>query len=441
MEQFLYRVGTAKLAIPYPEDFFPYHSWGPRRLVGVHDDLYVRVIYLSAPGELLLVSVENGDIDPLWVGKLAEASGVAEENILLSATHTHTAPYIGGYWPEDVDDVEKSERYTVKAWETVVEAVKRAMRETVPAALQYGVGSCDVNVNRDRPMKDPETGKTVYRIGKNIHGYSDKSVPVLRFLREDGTSAAVLFNYGVHSSILFATDMAPGGQLASGDLAGCAMSRVEQALGHGAVAMFTLAPAADQNARHIGTFMDVDENGKRRGGNYGSGSYIVVDLLGRELADEVLDVCEGLSSSCAAETIRTVTETVYVPGKEKKEGPGAKWPESPAEYEPADPVPLPLAVTAIGELALVSIGCETSSANAPEIKRILREKGFRDAVIITQCNGSSSYMSDAKGYQVVTFSARASHMMPEAVDCLYAGVEKLAVQAAALRRQPETKTE
>lgn len=433
MDQFGYRVGTAKLAIPYPEDFFPYHSWGPRRLTGIHDDLCVRVIYLSEPGQLLMVSVENGDIDPLWVAKLAEASGVAKENILISATHTHTAPYIGGYWPEDVDDVEKSERYTAKAWETVVEAVKSAMRETVPAALQYGVGSCDVNVNRDRPVKDPETGRTVYRIGKNIHGYSDKSVPVMRFLRQDGTTAAVLFNYGVHSSILFATDMKDGGQLASGDLAGSAMSYVEKALGHSAVAMFTLAPAADQNARYLATFTDVDEDGNRRNGNYGVGSYVVVDMLGRELAGEVLDVCDALSGACAAASIRTVAETVLVPGKVKKEGPGAKWPESPAEYKPADPVPLPLAVTAIGGLAIVSIGCEVSSGNAPEIKRIMAEKGFHDTVIITQCNGSSSYMSDPKGYRVVTFSAKASHMMPEAVEHLFAGLKKLAAQVAVSR--------
>lgn len=424
-EQFVYRIGTAKLAIPYPENFFPYHSWGPRRLTGIHDELCVRVIYLSEPGELLLVSVENGDIDPLWVQKLAEASGVAAENILISATHTHTAPYIGGYWPEDVDDVEKSKSYTVNAWNTLVEAVKRAMSETVPTSLQYGVGSCDVNVNRDKPMKDPETGKTVYRIGKNIHGYSDKNVYVMRFLREDGETAAVLFNYGVHSSILFAANMKDGGQLASGDLAGRAMDYVENSLGHGAVAMYTLAPAADQDARHLAIFDYTDESGTLQHGDYGAGSYVIVDLLGKELGDEVLYVCEGLSTPRIANNIQSVTETIFVPGKVKKEGPHHKWPESPAEYEPSDPVPIPLAITTIGDIAIVSIGCEISSANAPEIKRIMHEKGFSDTIIITQCNGSSSYMSDPNGYQVVTFSAKASHMMPEAIDCLFAGLEKL----------------
>lgn len=429
MGQFIYRVGKAKMAIPYPENFFPYHSWGPRRLTGIHDELYVRVIYLAAPGELLMVSVENGDIDPQWVKKLANASGVAEENILISATHTHTAPYIGGYWPEDVEDVEKSERYTANAWNTVVKAVKRAMSKTTPAALQYGVGCCDVNVNRDCPVRDPESGKTVWRVGKNLHGYSDKNVYVMRFLGEDGTTEALLFNYGVHSSVLFAADMKDGGQLASGDLAGNAMGHVEKALGNSAVAMFTMAPAADQNARHNAVFMDIDETGRLQSGDYGANSYIVVDLLGRELSGAVLEVCEGLSGFCSAESIRTVAGTIYVPGKIKKEGPGQKWPDSPADYEPADPVPLPLAVTAIGELAIVSIGCEISSGNAPEIKRIMSEKGFHNAMIITQCNGSSSYMSDAKGFQAVTFSAKASHMMPEAVECLFAGVEKLAAQA------------
>lgn len=430
MDQFTYRLGTAKMVIPYPENFFPYHSWGPRRLTGIHDDLCVRVIYLSQPGELLMVSLENGDIDPLWVEKLAKVSGVDAENILISATHTHTAPYIGGYWPENVDDVEKSEKYTIEAWNTMVEAVKIAMNETVPVALQYGVGSCDVNVNRDMPTKDPETGKTVYRVGKNIHGYSDKNVYVMRFVHENGETAAVLFNYGVHSSVLFAANMKDGGQLASGDLAGCAMNFIENTLGKDVVAMYTLAPAADQNARHLATFDYVDENGKIQHGDYGDGSYIVVDLLGRELANEVLNVCEELSGSRSTDCIRTVTETIFVPGKAKKEGPHHKWPESPAEYEPSDPVPLPLAVTVIGDLAIVSIGCELSSKNAPEINRILNEKGFRDVLIVTQCNGSSSYMSDPEGYQVVTFSAKASHMMPEAVNCLFAGIEKLATKAA-----------
>ncbi|MDR1765801.1 MAG: hypothetical protein LBR77_06895 [Lachnospiraceae bacterium] len=497
MGKYDFKLGTAKLAIPYPENFFPYHSWGPRRLTGVHDDLFVRAVYIKEPGELLLVSVDNGDIDPAWVGKLSETVGIPAPNILIFISHTHTAPYIGGYWPEAVDDVEKSERYTALAWETVVKAVKAAMAETAPAALRYTVGHCDVNICRDNPEQDPETGNTVYRIGRNARGYSDKNVYIMSFIREDGTVAAVLFSYSVHSSILFGAAMEEGGQLASGDLAGYAMDSVEKSLGHGAVALFAMAPAADQNPRYMAMYEYTGENGEKAHGNYGPASYTLVELQGGDLAEAVLAALDGRAGTvmdrpsavagvgsvrgAAAELpsavagvgsvqgaserqagadagaavtssaipganaavtstaapgadapfeVKTVSETIYVPGKVKKEGRGIKWPQSPAEYEPAEDVPIPLSVTAIGGVGIVSIGCETSSVNAPEIRRILAEKGFSDTIIITQCNGSSSYMSDAHGYQVVTFSAMASHMMPQAVDRMFEGVEKLAAAVA-----------
>ncbi|MDR1801260.1 MAG: hypothetical protein LBQ95_05440 [Lachnospiraceae bacterium] len=430
MDQFNIKIGTAKKVIPYPENIFPYHSWGPRRLTGVHDDLHVRVIYLSEPSELLVVSVENGDIDPVWVEKLSKAAGVSTDNILITVSHTHTAPFIGGYWPEDVEDVEKSEQYKLLAWETLIEAVKEAMAKAEPVILRYAEGYCDVNICRDNPQIDPETGKTLWRIGRNFKGYSDKTVYTISFEREDGTIAAVLFNYSVHSAVLFDAKMTKGGQLASGDLSGFAMDSVEKALGHEAVAIFTMAPAADQNAKYTAAYTYTGENGQKQNGNYGESSYVLVELQGRDLGEATLAAITQPKTVYHAEQIKTVSETIFVPGKIKKEGRGAKWPESPDEYELSEPVPIPLSVTAIGNLAIVGIGCETSSKNSPEIRKVLAQEGFTDTIIITQCNGSSSYMSDADGYQVVTFSAKASHMMPEAVDILFSSIKRLAAKSA-----------
>jgi hypothetical protein len=189
--------------------------------------------------------------------------------------------------------------------------------------------------------------------------------------------------------------------------------------------MFTMAPAADQNPRYDAAYIKTDENGNKRTVDYGASSYVVVDLQGRQLANAVLTVCESNLGEQETEEVVTVAETIMVPGKEKKEGPGQKWPKSSAEYVPAEPVPLPLALTAIGTLVIVSIGCEVSSGNAARIREIMNENGFSNCVIVTQCNGSSSYMSDPHGYHVVTFSAKASHMMPEAVDFLMTGLEML----------------
>lgn len=420
-------VGTSKAAIPVPDDFFPYHSWGPRRLFGVHDDLNVRVIYIEKPDRLLLISLENGDIDPEWNIKLGEYINMPSERILISATHTHTAPYIGGYWPEDVEDVEKSERYTENAWKTLLEAVEKAMSSTEEAMITVGYGTCDVNINRDKQIIDPATGKVSYRMGNNIHGVTDRTVSVIQFIRPDGSPLAVLFNYGVHSSILFGAKMKDGGQTISGDLAGFAMSEVEKELN--CVAMYTMAPSADLNPKYACNYESIDENGKHIRINFADQSYVVVQLLGRELADEVVAVCHSMDKILSVSSVNSISETIFVPGKVKKDGPGIPWPESPADYEPAEDVPLPLSVSSLGSLAIVSIGCETSSRNTEHIKEIIINAGYTDVVIITQCNGSSSYMSDKRGYEVVTFSAMASHMMPEAVDCMFAGIADLAARS------------
>lgn len=432
MAEHFYKAGAAKKVVPTPEDLFPYHSWGPRRLTGTHDDLLVRAIYFKSPGELLLVSVENGDIDPNWPKALSELVQVPEKNIMISVTHTHTAPYIGGYWPENVDDVEKSQRYADLVWETLVQTVKEAMGKTCPVTLQFGYGSCNVNVNRDLPYIDTETGKKKYKKTANIHGYSDKTVEVMRFVRQDGTTLGLLFNYSVHSSMLFGTRLKDGGQLVSGDLAGYAMKRVEKELGEDTVAMFTMAPAADSDPRYNTAWVEFDkEAGEMCWCDYGEGSFAVVDALASELAGEVLLVCSQMKDAACVE-IRSAARTIMVPGKRKNdpkrdEENGVKK-QSSEGFEPAEDVPIPLSVVSLGKLALVGIGCETSSQNSPAIRNILKNKGYERSIIVTQCNGSSSYMSDEEGYAFNKFSAMASHMMPEAIQCMYDGIEMLADQ-------------
>lgn len=430
MAECFYMAGAAQKCIPTPEDLFPYHSWGPRRLTGTHDDLLVRVIYVRSPGELLMVSVENGDIDPAWPGALSALVHVPEEKIMLSVTHTHTAPYIGGYWPENVEDVEKSRRYAQVVWETLTAAVKEAMENPCPVTLQSGSGSCSVNVNRDLPCIDGKTGKKTYKKTANYHGYSDKTVEVMRFVRQDGTTLGLLFNYSVHSSMLFGTRLKDGGQLVSGDLAGYAMKKVEKALGKGAVAMFTMAPAADADPRYNTAWTELEEEtGKMRWCDYGEGSFAVVDALAGELAGEVLLVCSQMQDEACRE-VRCAAKTILVPGKRKndpkRDEENGVCKQQTEGFEPAEDVPIPLCVCSFGKLALVGIGCETSSQNSPAIRDIMKSAGCERCIIATQCNGSSSYMSDEEGYQYGKFSAMASHMMPEAIQCMYDGIRLLA---------------
>ena len=71
---------------------------------------------------------------------IAEATNIPEANILVSATHTHSAPRIGEALFPDPDGVvppiEKAfvDRFVATAIATGIEAVRRA----VPAALGFG---------------------------------------------------------------------------------------------------------------------------------------------------------------------------------------------------------------------------------------------------------------------------------------------------------------
>jgi hypothetical protein len=72
---------------------------------------------------------------------------------------------------------------------------------------------------------------------------------------------------------------------------------------------------------------------------------------------------------------------------------------------------------------LIGIPAEIVTSIGSDIKHCVPE-GF-EAVIITQCNGSFSYMSDDNGYEVLTFEALASHFMPGSARRITEGVQAM----------------
>ena len=61
---------------------------------------------------------------------------------------------------------------------------------------------------------------------------------------------------------------------------------------------------------------------------------------------------------------------------------------------------------------------------------MLARMGHKNVWIITQCNGASSYMADEESYKKVTFTAKASYMMPGASRQLIEGVLSLEKKTA-----------
>jgi neutral ceramidase len=241
------KVGAAKANIT-PTDLTGLNPMGGGNFTRVHDPVFARALYLeSGSSRAAIVSVdliEVGDMDPLRQ-RIAREVGVPFDAIMITATHDHSAPRIGDVSPGALAHPggPESRAYTLATFDRIVAALKTAKASAQPARYGLGKGRADVNVNRDL-----YTAKG-WGMGFNPDGPSDKTVWAARFETLGGKPIAVLFNYAVHN------DVTLGAAEVSGDLSGVAQNYVEDSLGDGAVALWTMGPAGDQDPRvfpHVG---------------------------------------------------------------------------------------------------------------------------------------------------------------------------------------------
>ena len=182
------------------------------------DDIEVKTLLLKLDSkEKALISVDTcmiGESTYLkYVNAIEKETGIIKENIFLSATHTHTGPYIVSTM-DFAGDIEMVKKYEDFLGERIVDSVKLALLDAKPAKMGYIIGNAPERVAyiRRYKMKDGTT-MTCPPVGDtNIDhplGTLDQRVNVLRFDRENAESI-VLVNYGIHVDTV-------GGDLLSAD--------------------------------------------------------------------------------------------------------------------------------------------------------------------------------------------------------------------------------
>src|SRR5579871_3748930 len=132
------RAGAAKV------DVTPAPSELPKTYDGILDHLYSRAIVVdNGSARAALISVDAGAVpDAIWKGvseQVEKDLGIPSRNVLLTATHTHSAPAQTG--PEYI--------------RKIVESVRMAKERLTPARVGYGAGVSYINVNRN--IIDPKT--------------------------------------------------------------------------------------------------------------------------------------------------------------------------------------------------------------------------------------------------------------------------------------------
>lgn len=226
------------------------------------DDLQVNALALQCGDvKTLLISIDHcgmaQEISDRCRKAAGDATGVPMENIILSATHTHTGPFI------DFEDEEELVRdYSVFVERRIADVAKFAVADLKDAKMGYGKGVApNVAFIRRYVMKD---GSIKTNPGVNNPdivrpvGETDESVNVMRFDRE-GAETLVFVNFANHPDVV-------GGSKISADWPGLLRADVEKILDNTKCIFFN---GAQGDVNHVnvhpkdgdlnGMFMDFDD--------------------------------------------------------------------------------------------------------------------------------------------------------------------------------------
>jgi hypothetical protein len=177
------------------------------------------------------------DVSDRIRGRLKDKLKIEPAQIILNASHTHTAPVLSrSLWcMYPVNDAQRAkiDAYAARFEEGVVECVSRAFESMKPARLRAGCGMVRFAVNRRN------NNEAAIRDAHELKGPTDHSAPVLSISDETNAPFALLFSYACHATTLNFYKV-------SGDYPGFAQAALE-AEHPGLTAMFFAGCGADQN--------------------------------------------------------------------------------------------------------------------------------------------------------------------------------------------------
>ena len=201
------KVGYAECKVNPPLGY-PIHGYYMERFgTGFIDDLMASAIAVfDGERTALIISVDNGGFKQTvirrFIESICKATGVGEDGIFISATHSHTAP--STFYPEFFDVSENDiNAYIDFLCVNLAEIASLAIKDLCPSKIGYGVGYAPDRISyiRRYRMKDGTTCTCPPINDPNIDGpigELDRRVNVVRFKRE-GKEDVVILNYGVHA--------------------------------------------------------------------------------------------------------------------------------------------------------------------------------------------------------------------------------------------------
>ncbi|MEA4965491.1 MAG: hypothetical protein VB055_06695 [Oscillospiraceae bacterium] len=278
----------------------------PRFAEGVLDDLELNALALACGDtKAVLLSIDHcgiqQELSAACRKHVSEVTGLPKEAIYLSATHTHTAPFLRQP-PQDSLEQEYSQFVRRK----MADVAQFALSDLKPARMGWGIGDApniafirrfrmkDGSVKTNPGVRNPDIAAPL--------GEVDKRVNVLRFDQEGGEHL-ILVNFGDHPDTV-------GGNKISADWPGFLRRTVEKTLDHSRCIFFN---GAEGDVNHVNVhpkggdlndmFMDFDDVSR----GYGHARH-----MGRVVAAATLQAFDKVQY-VDVDTLRCLQRTIQVP--------------------------------------------------------------------------------------------------------------------------------
>jgi neutral ceramidase len=411
---------------------------------GANDPLHARCLVLDDGTTKLAIVVVDSCMIPRELvldakAQATKATGIAADHILISATHTHSAPTVTGVFQSEPDA-----DYVKYLAAKIAEGIRTAHDRRVPAKIGFGRARDETNVfnrrwKREHGFIPPDPfGNTTDRVQMNPGneakglvepaGPTDPEISFISVQAMDGTPMCLLANYSLH--------YVGGNPALSADYYGAFAERIKQ----------LVAPKAKDFVGIMSNATSGDINNVNFGApalKYGPGERIkvVADSVAKKVAEAYAKIEYRSDVTLAAATqelrlgVRKPTKKeleraheLLVDQKDPKNLVGrdaiyARETVLMSKYP--DTVPVTIQALRIGDFGIVAIPCEVFVEIGLAIKKT---SPLKNTFTIELANGYNGYLPTPAqhalgGYE--TWRARSSYLEVVAAPKILTAVSEL----------------
>ncbi len=439
------KAGFAKVCInpPYGAPIVGYYE--NRYVKGIHDDLFARAAaFDDGEKRAVVITLDICLMASEYFARckeaIKEATGISEEAIFITCSHTHTGPLIG----DDIaSSLKSSEAYDEFFINAVRDAAIYAVADLEEATVEVAKSEAkNISFVRRYRMKDGGVQTNPGVNNPNIDhalGTPNETVKVIKIKRPNADDI-VMVNFGTHADSV-------GGEFISNDYIGYVCDIIEKAV-PGTKCMFLLGCQGDVNHVNVAptkgeaAISEIDFDGVPRSNAH-------AEHMGRIIAGAVLSVY-SITEEVKADKISFGTAKVDLPSHQEKErleeaqkihelhmaGRDGELPYKEMELttvvaEAARIVRLKdgpesfeflISAVKIGELVFAGISGEpfTEIAN-----RICEGSPYENTVLCCLTNDYGGYIPNRSAYDEGGYEARSSSLKPGSDDILIEGTIKL----------------